>query len=187
MEEPFIGAEALAAGQLTRHRLRTRFRAIHKGIYVGVGTRPTAVLRARAAWLRSRRRGVLAGFSAAALHGARWIDPSRPAYIVDGNHHPERGIVAWGDAVDDDEICRIGDMRVTTPIRTVVDLACKFPPKVSIPAIDALARATRLTREGLRAALPRYGGRKGIVRARKALALVDPGAESPKETWLRQR
>ena len=60
MEEPFIGAEALAAGQLTRHRLRTRFRAIHKGIYVGVGTRPTAVLRAKAAWLRSRRRGVLA-------------------------------------------------------------------------------------------------------------------------------
>ncbi|BBZ66862.1 hypothetical protein MINS_22910 [Mycolicibacterium insubricum] len=55
----------------------------------------------------------------------------------------------------------------------------------SIPAIDALARATRLTREGLTAALPRYGGRKGIVRAREALALVDPGAESPKETWLR--
>lgn len=185
MKEPFLGAEALAAGQLTRHGLRTRFTAIHQGVYVAVGTRPTPVLRAEAAWLRSRRRGVLAGLSAAALHGAQWIDDREPAYLIDNNHRRERGIVAWGDAVEDDEIWRIGGMRVTSPIRTAVDLACKFPPKVSIPAIDALATATGLTRRQLPAALSRYAGRKGIVQARKAIALVDPGAQSPRETWLR--
>ena len=31
----------------------------------------------------------------------------------------------------------------------------------------------------------RYRGRRGIRRARVALSLVDPGAESPRETWLR--
>jgi hypothetical protein len=31
----------------------------------------------------------------------------------------------------------------------------------------------------------RYRGRRGIRRARIVLGLVDPGAESPKETWLR--
>lgn len=31
----------------------------------------------------------------------------------------------------------------------------------------------------------RYHGRRGIRRARIALDLVDPGAESPRETWLR--
>jgi hypothetical protein len=31
----------------------------------------------------------------------------------------------------------------------------------------------------------RYRGRRGITRARVALSLVDPGAESPRETWLR--
>lgn len=31
----------------------------------------------------------------------------------------------------------------------------------------------------------RYRGRRHIRRAHRALALVDPGAESPRETWLR--
>ncbi len=31
----------------------------------------------------------------------------------------------------------------------------------------------------------RYKGRRGIRRARRALSLVDAGAESPRETWLR--
>ena len=108
------------------------------------GTLPNAVLRAKASWLRSRRRGVLAGFSASALHGARWIDANKPAYIIDSNRRPARGIVTWADAIDDDEICLIGGMRVTTPVRTAVDLACKFPEDTAVAAIDALARAARL-------------------------------------------
>lgn len=184
MAEPFVGSEALLAG-MTRHHLRTRFRAIHCGVYVAVGTEPTPVLRAKAAWLRSRRRGVLAGLSAAAMHGARWIDSHEPAYIIDENHRPERGIVVWRDDIDADEICLIGGVRVTDPIRTAIDLACRYPPKVSIPAIDALFRATRRTRADLLAALPRYAGRRGIARARKVAALVDGAAQSPKETWLR--
>jgi hypothetical protein len=31
----------------------------------------------------------------------------------------------------------------------------------------------------------RYHGRRGIREARRVLELVDPGAESPRETWLR--
>ena len=31
----------------------------------------------------------------------------------------------------------------------------------------------------------RYAGRRGIRNARAAIDLVDPGAESPRETWLR--
>lgn len=184
MEEPFVGSEALAAG-MTRHQLRTRYMAIHWGVYVTVGTEPTPVLRAKAAWLRSRRRGVLAGFSAAAMHGARWIDSDQPACVIDENHRPERGIVVWRDDVLDDEIWLIDGIRVTNPIRTAIDLACRFPPKVSIPAIDALLRATKRTRADVLAALPRHAGRKGIVRARKAIALVDGAAQSRKETWLR--
>ncbi|CQD06780.1 hypothetical protein BN970_01263 [Mycolicibacterium conceptionense] len=94
MVEPFIGSEAVAVGRLTRHDLRARFTAVHHDIYVPRGTRPTAVLRAKAAWLRSRRRGVLAGYSASALHGARWIDPALPANILDTNRRPTRGVVA---------------------------------------------------------------------------------------------
>lgn len=185
MGEPFIGSEALAAGRLTRYELRSRFVAVHQDVYVAKGTLPNAVLRAKASWLRSRRHGVLAGFSASALHGARWIDADKPAYIIDRNRRPARGIVTWADAIDDDDICLIGGMRVTTPVRTAVDLACKFPEDTAVAAIDALARAARLKAADIALAAERHVGRKGIRRAQATIALVDPGSESPRETWLR--
>lgn len=185
MVEPFIGSEAVAAGKLTRHALRTQFVTVHHDIYVPRGTLPTAVLRAKAAWLRSRRRGVLAGYSAAALHGARWIDAGLPANILDTNRRPTRGVVAWADVIDDDEICLIGRIRLTNPLRTAVDLACRLPEDAAVAAIDALARATRLKVADIELAAQRHTGRKGIKQARTSIALVDPGAESPKETWLR--
>lgn len=185
MGEPFIGSEALAAGTLTRHQLRSRFVAVHQDVYVEKGTLPTAVLRAKASWLRSRRRGVLAGYSAAALHGARWIDPGLPAYILDTNRRPARGVVVWSDAIADDEICLMGDMRVTTPARTALDLACKFPEDVAVPAIDSLARAAKLKVADIELAAEHHAARRGIRQARTIIALVDPGAESPRETWLR--
>ncbi|OMC38825.1 hypothetical protein A5740_01845 [Mycobacterium sp. GA-1841] len=184
MVEPFIGSEAIAAGKLTRHQLRARFVAVHHDVYVPRGAVPTAVLRAKAAWLRSRRRGVLAGYSASALHGARWIDPALPANILDTNRRSTRGVVAWADTIEDDEICRVGDLRLTTPARTALDLACRLPEDTAVPAIDALARAARLKDADIYLAAQRHAGRKGIKQARTTIALVDPGAESPQETWL---
>lgn len=186
MGDPFVGSEALASGALTRHELRTRFTSVHRDIYVARGTGPTALLRAKAAWLRSRGHGILAGYSASAFHGARWIDARLPAYVIDNNNRrPTRGIVTWADAIDDDDICRIGDIRLTTPARTAVDLACKFPEDTAVAAIDALARAARLKVADIESAAEHHSGRKGIKQARTTIALVDPGAESPQETWLR--
>ncbi|MEN4396814.1 endonuclease domain-containing protein [Mycolicibacterium senegalense] len=52
-------------------------------------------------------------------------------------------------------------------------------------AIDALARAARLKAADIALAAERHVGRKGIRRAQATIALVDPGSESPRETWLR--
>ncbi|MCV7066414.1 hypothetical protein H7H51_12985 [Mycolicibacterium farcinogenes] len=186
MGDPFVGSHAMASGALTRHELRTRFVAVHRDIYVAKGTRPTALVRGKAAWLRSRGHGILAGFSASAFHGARWIDPGLPAYVIDhNNRRAARGIVTWADAIEDDEICQIGGIRLTTPARTAVDLACKFPEDTAVAAIDALARAAHLKVSDIESAADRHSGRKGIKQARTTIALVDPGAESPQETWLR--
>jgi hypothetical protein len=184
MKGPFLGSNAMAAG-MTRHTLRTRYVAVHKDVYVAKDTEMTAMVRARACWLRARGHGVLAGFSASALHGARWIDGRRPATVIGTNRRREPGVTVWADLVEDDEICMVNGMRVTTPLRTAIDMARHYPADTSVPAIDALARATRLTVADLRQALARYAGWKGIRRARIAVDLVDPGAESPKETWLR--
>lgn len=145
----------------------------------------TAVLRARACWLRSRRRGVLAGFSAAALHGARWIDPSRPAEIIDTNRRKTPGVHVWEERIEPDEIAIVDRMCVTTPARTALDLARRYPRGVAIAAVDALMQATELKMADVELLVDRYRGRHGMRAARSALELVDGGAQSPKETWLR--
>lgn len=79
----------------------------------------------------------------------------------------------------------IGGMPATTPARTAFDLACRNPLGRAVAAIDALARATRLNPAEIEMIAKRYKGHRNIRRARKALQLVDSGAESPRETWLR--
>ena len=51
--------------------------------------------------------------------------------------------------------------------------------------IDSLIRATQLCVDDVTDLAERYPGRRGIRNARRALALADGGAQSPKETWLR--
>src|SRR5262245_57109066 len=143
MGEAFIGSDAIAAGTLTPYALRSRFVAIHHDVYVPKNVMHTAILRAEACWLWSRRRGVLAGFSAAALHEAKWADARRPAEILHDSRRPPTGIRSYLDRVAEDEIEVVGAMRVTTPARTALDLACRYRIDEAIPALDALARATR--------------------------------------------
>lgn len=185
MRGPFIGSEALASGALTRYRLRSRFVALHPDVYIQRDADLTAVTRAHAAWLWSRRRGVVAGQSAAALHDAKWVDHRGPAQLVYEHRRPPPGIRTWSESVSPDEIQLIGGIPATTAARTAFDLACRNPTAAAVAAIDALARATRLNVEQVQRLAERYKGHRNIRRARRALALVDAGAESPRETWLR--
>ena len=185
MSDAFLGSEALAAGTLTPYQLRSRYVAVHKDVYVPRDQELTAQLRAKALWLRSRRRGVLAGYSASALHGAKWIGADTPAAIIDTNHRRAPGVQVWKDRLQPDEIAVIDGMRVTTPDRTALDLACRYPLDCAVAAVDALMQATSLKLPDIELIAERYRGRRGIKSARSALDLVDGGAQSPKETWLR--
>ncbi|MDT7736028.1 MAG: hypothetical protein QOE12_3202 [Mycobacterium sp.] len=185
MTDPFFGSEALAARRLSRYELRRRYIGLHQDVYVSRDAELTPALRAKACWLRSRRRGILAGFSAAALHGARWIDPARPATIIDTNRRPAAGVQVWEERIADDEICLVDGMRLTTPARTALDLARRYSPNDAIAAVDALAQAVELKSVEIELLLDRYRGRRGMKGAAAALELIDGGAQSPKETWLR--
>jgi hypothetical protein len=182
---PFIGSEAVAAGALTAYELRTGFVAIHRDIFMSRDAELTAIGRARAAWLWSKRRGVIAGHSASALHGAKWVDARRPAEIIHDNRHAPTDIRSWSDCIEDDEIVQSAGMSTASPARTALDIACRFRLGQAVPSIDALARATDLKIADVELLAERYKGRRGIRRARRALSLVDAGAESPRETWLR--
>ncbi len=185
MDPPFIGREALDRGLVTRHDLRGRFVAVHPGIYVAADAEMTARDRAAAAWLWSRRRAVVAGRSAAAMHGTKWVDARKPAELLYANRHPPAGIRTWADAIADEETEVIDGVRVTSPSRTALDLARHHPLDPAVTTIDALLRASRTTVTEVEMLAARHGGRKGIRRVRAALDLVDQGAESPRETALR--
>lgn len=185
MDAPFIGSEAIAAGSLTPYQLRTRFHPIHPDVYVVRGSEVSAVARAHAAWLWSQRRGVVAGQSASALHGAKWVNADRPAELIYDNRHAPDSIRTWSDRIEEDETMVLDGARVTNPARTALDLACRYPRGAAVAAIDALARATDLKMADVELLADHCTGRRGIRRARVALTLVDAGAESPRESWLR--
>jgi hypothetical protein len=185
MGEPFLGSEAVGSGRLTPYTLRRDFVAVHRDVYIARHTQLTAATRAQAAWLWSRRRGVLAGISAAAWHGTKWIDARRPAEIRCDNRHPPKGIYTVADRFADDEVELIRGIKVTTPARTAFDIGCRYGVDKAVTMIDALANATNLKMADVGLLADRYPGRRNIRRARTAFDLVDPGAESPKETWLR--
>jgi AbiEi antitoxin C-terminal domain/Protein of unknown function (DUF559) len=185
MTDPFLGSEALAVGALTPYGLRSRYVALHKDVYIPRDAELTAVLRAKACWLRSRRRGVLAGFSASVLHGSKWIDPTLPAAIIDTNRRRVAGVEVWEERIEADEIAVVNGMRVTTPARTALDLASRYPKSTAVAAIDALAQVVELKSADIELLAERYKGRRRIRAARAVIELVDGGAQSPKETWLR--
>jgi hypothetical protein len=185
MTDPFLGSAALAVGALTPYELRRRYVPLHKDVYVPGDAELTAVVRAKALWLRSRRRGILAGFSASALLGAKWIDATLPATIIDTNRRREAGVEVWEERIEPDEIDVVDGMRVTTPARTALDLARRYRLGLAIASIDALAQATELKQADIELLVDRYKGRRGMKGARAALEMVDGGAQSPKETWLR--
>lgn len=100
---PFVGAEAITDGTLTRGQLRWNHTAIHPGVYLPNGVERTVLVNATAAWLWTGRRGIIAGRAAAALHGARWVDPSTPIDVIAEHTRPRGGIVVREERIAPDE------------------------------------------------------------------------------------
>lgn len=182
---PFIGSEALADGQLRRHHLRSRFRAVFPDVYLVRGVDPTLGQCAKAAWLWSHRRGVLAGVTASAWHGASWVDEHLPIELVWSNARPPRGIHTYDMRLPADEITLLADVPVTTPQRSAFDIGRHGSVGAAVARIDALMQATDLTADDVADVADRHHGARGLRQLETVLALSDPGAQSPKETWLR--
>ncbi|MDZ7882329.1 MAG: hypothetical protein U5N53_05190 [Mycobacterium sp.] len=185
MGTPFIGPEALHAGTITRGQLRWRYAAAHPRVYVDKDDTPTLSSRIIAAWLWSGRRAVIAGRAAAYLHGAKWVDARTPIELITEHGRKRPGVVVREEKLADDEICRIGDLDVTTPDRTALDLARFLDRDPAVAHLDDLAAATGVNAIDVLTLASRYAGLRGIRRARVALGLMDAGSQSPRETWLR--
>ncbi|MFZ0903536.1 MAG: hypothetical protein WAN71_06590 [Mycobacterium sp.] len=185
MTDVFVGTEMLACGGLTRGQLRWNYCSIFPDIYVARTTAPSLSRSTVGAWLWSGRNGVIAGRAAAALHGALWVDAATPIEMIWRSGRPPPGIVVRNERIDADEIVDIDNMSVTSPARTALDLARHLRRDVAVRHLDALARATDVKACDALSLTERYPRARGLRRSVVALNLMDPGAQSPRETWLR--
>lgn len=182
---PIIGSEAIARGDLTRGELRWRYRRLHPDVYLHEDQERTLSVNTHAAWLWSKRRGIITGRAAAAIAGVRSIDPESPIEMIGPHCRDQPGIVVREERIEDDEVRTCGEMRVATVHRTALDLGRHAPRDLAVQYLDELANRTNLTIAKMGPLLERYRGTNGIARARLALSLVDGESQCQEETRVR--
>ncbi|MGH3645242.1 MAG: hypothetical protein ACRDUX_40225 [Mycobacterium sp.] len=185
MGEPFRGSEALANGDVSRHELRRLYRRLLPDVYIDKRQQPTLRDRTMAAWLWSKRKAVVAGAAASALHFAEWVDATTPIELIGDVKRPPRGLIVRNESSFADEVTTVAGISVTTVARTAFDLGRHGNRGEAIARLDALKRATGFRDVDVLALMTRHQGARGLAALRMALPLVDGGAMSPKETWLR--
>jgi hypothetical protein len=74
---------------------------------------------------------------------------------------------------------------VTSVARTAFDLGRHLPRGQALARLDALMHVTPFSLEDVSVVAKRYRGARGLRRLGDVLPLVDGGAASPKESWLR--
>ncbi|AKS30664.1 endonuclease domain-containing protein [Mycolicibacterium goodii] len=181
--EPFIGSAAVRRGVLTRRQLARHYTALYRDVYVPRDLEVTARIRAEAAWLATG--APLAGTSAAAVLGTKWLKPDLPAEIVRADRHAPPGIVAHSWTLGAGETCLVAGMDATTAARTAFDLGRLHRAEVAVPLVDALLNATGTKPADVLAVADAHPGARGVARLRAVLPMVDGGAESPQESRLR--
>ncbi len=184
-QQPFIGSEALGAGDLSRHELRTYYRAIMPNVYIDKRVRPSLRQRIMGAWLWSRREAVIAGVAASALHGSKWVDDNAPVELIWRNARAPQGVVTRDELLSSDEFQQRDGVYVTTAERTAFDIGRRGTVGRAVAALDALAAATDFKVRDVQELASNHRHTRGLRQLEVALDLVDAAAQSPKETWLR--
>lgn len=185
MGDLILASDAITAGTMTRGQLRWNYRPLYPDVHIPRDAEPTLARRAEGAWLWSRRRGVITGRAASALHGSKWLADDTPVELLWKNSNPPEGIFTRRERVAPAEIARVDGMFVATPARTALDLGRHLPRDEAVARLDALGQATGVAAPEILDLAHLYAGTKGVRRCREAVDLMDAGSQSPKETWLR--
>jgi hypothetical protein len=185
MAQVFIGSEAFAAGKVTKYDLRGRYQRLLPDVYTAKGVPPSLHDRTVATWLWSQRQGVITGVAASALHGAKWVDHDAVIEVNWRGRKSPPGVRAHNETLLSTEICSREGVLVTSIARTAFDLARRGPVGRAVERLDALAAATNFTADHVLEVAGNHPHVKGLRRVGRLLDLVDAGAQSPRETWLR--
>lgn len=183
MAVPILGAAAVFRGLLTPAQLRHHYTPVFRGIYLPKGHQPTLFDRIAAARLAVPR-AVIAGVAASAIHGAKWVDDDVTIDLI-GRCRPQPGLKGREETLCPGEVTTVRGIPVTSPARTAFDLGRRLDTGPAVARMDALMRARPFAIEDVVLLMKVHRGVRGLLKLREALPLVDGGAESPRETWLR--
>lgn len=196
--EPFTPAMAARAGigraVLDRLHREGRLRRLLRGVYVDA-TLPSSVgLRARALGLVTGSHQIVVGRTAAWLHGVDLRVEPRVGHPRDQLDTPVPVEVLGRDRrgggrgrFSDHDLMVVEGVRVTTPLRTALDLGRHLSPDRAIAALDGLLRLGSFPHTALMAELPRFGSQHGVTQLRELAALADARADCAAESVLRLR
>ena len=194
---PFTFADAarLGVSRSDLDRLREIGEVIEllRGVFVRADVEATLAVRAAAAARVMKPHQVVCDRSAAWLHGIDALtygelDAAPPVEVcaLRGNAPCERnGVDGRTRDLADDDIMRVGHIRVTTPLRTALDLGCILERRDALATLDAFRRDHGLTVSALTMASYRFRRRRGVVQLRELIPLSDPRPESSRESWTR--
>ncbi|GAA2201729.1 hypothetical protein [Sinomonas flava] len=199
---PFTVAEAAHAG-VSKGRLRHRsLRPLGRGIR-GQGTTAALTLGARVRpFVEVNEQCAASHATAAELHGLptrkRGLGEDEVFHVIrpEGAAHLKRPhVVVHRAKLLPGETMLVGGIPVTSPARTWLDLAERITLDELVAVGDACVRIPYPELEGreephctvgdLRDIVARHRGKRGIRKARLALALIRVGSDSPQETALR--
>jgi hypothetical protein len=81
------------------------------------------------------------------------------------------------------DIMTISGVRVTTPLRTALDLGCHLRRRDAFAALCLFSKLYGFTGDVLEREALRYRRRRGVVQLRQLIPRVDPRVDSPREAW----
>ena len=170
---------------LSRQRLRAkRYTRLHRDVYVDAAV-PVALGVACDGVRAALPDAVMSHLSAASLLGlpvdaAPDLHITRPPGAALSRRH---GVITHRGTLTPVEVTVRGGRRVTSPVRTFLDLAPHLDEVALVVLGDAVA--ARCGKDRLVGAVAAAPGRRGVIAARKAVALVDQLSDSPGETRTR--
>ena len=184
----FRGTEALAAGVVTKEQLRgPGVHRLFRDVYLPAGVPPTHQRRCEGAALLAPPEAVLTGRSAATVLGVELARPADPVeFVVDERYRfgPIRGIVVKRTGLTRRDWQGWNGIRIASPARLGLDLAARADLRGAVADLDEVLRAGRVNHAELEERLQACH-EHGVVRARRAVALADPRAQSRPESELR--
>lgn len=186
-----LGA-GLGPSAITRLIAKGRLIPVHRGVHRLNGLPKSFEQLLVAALLSGGPGTAISHLAAAVVFGFEGIASTVPELsVLEGRKLRLKGVIVHRvSALGPRDVCRRGPLRLTTPARTLVDLAGLLPPDALEDAIDSALRRGLTSLPTLKAAIDRRGGRgvRGIATLQALIDARTPGNTpgSSKENELRR-